>query len=280
MISGVYKYTNCITGRVYIGSSIDLDERHLAHKNRTSGARKFLDAINKYGFECFSYEILVITKNYFNLSLKDYREYIFSVEQIYLDLYFAQEYIKSNKKDRRFRDLTYNINPVARGGLCTEWSNESKIKLKQKFKLFGHTCEGRTYSKETKQKMSNTHKERSVSVGNKNPNFGKKSTEEKKQKVLESWKKSGKLYEFFAIDKELNVFGPLINVKEYARNNNLEAKGLYLCFKGEIRSYKNIAYCYSENLELKLEEIKNEPNYFTRKHLKNGKSTDNKSTKG
>ena len=55
----VYKITNTVNGKAYIGKTINLDKRISAHLNCTSrGSRLVKRAIEKYGRESFVYEIL------------------------------------------------------------------------------------------------------------------------------------------------------------------------------------------------------------------------------
>lgn len=72
----VYKYTNKITRRVYIGSSIDICGRYLYHLNRNESD---LDKdITKYGIENFKFEILAAFKrkdDYQNFEKQVIREY-------------------------------------------------------------------------------------------------------------------------------------------------------------------------------------------------------------
>ena len=61
---GIYKYQNKINHKIYIGQSIDLEQRRYAHKssafnkNAKDYNSQFHQAIRKYGLENFSYEIL------------------------------------------------------------------------------------------------------------------------------------------------------------------------------------------------------------------------------
>lgn len=66
---GIYKYTNNINGKVYIGQSIDLQQRRYAHKSSAFNEKandynsQFHQAIRKYGLENFSYEIIAQISN-------------------------------------------------------------------------------------------------------------------------------------------------------------------------------------------------------------------------
>lgn len=61
---GIYKYTNKINGKVYIGQSLNLEERHKNHirtsRSKGSNGYNYLihKAFRKYGIDCFDYEII------------------------------------------------------------------------------------------------------------------------------------------------------------------------------------------------------------------------------
>ena len=62
-ISGIYKITNQVNGKVYIGQSIDIhrrwnDERSRARNQETKEISAIYSAMNKYGIENFTFEII------------------------------------------------------------------------------------------------------------------------------------------------------------------------------------------------------------------------------
>lgn len=123
-VSGIYKFTNNINKKVYIGSSINLRKRFSDHlrllKINSHHSKHFQSAWNKYGENNFSFEILEIVENSFELLIK---------EQYYLDtIIFAQEYI--NKVNTKFIELSYNMNPCSSNRLGTSQSKESILKSK------------------------------------------------------------------------------------------------------------------------------------------------------
>jgi group I intron endonuclease len=98
-ICGIYQIKNIINGKIYIGSSTDLNKRWKEHQSSLNnnkyhfGKRKFQDDWMKYGKNNFKFEILENVKK---------REYLIYMEQKYLDWLFSFS-----------SDLRYNRNPSA-----------------------------------------------------------------------------------------------------------------------------------------------------------------------
>lgn len=63
-MTGIYKFTNKITGESYVGASINIQKRYNAHKNRYGHNSKcrehsyFHDKLEEYGFSNFDFEVL------------------------------------------------------------------------------------------------------------------------------------------------------------------------------------------------------------------------------
>lgn len=151
-LCGVYKITNSINGKVYIGQSINIYARwkdHVHSLNRNDSRCILLQrAWNKYGEENFSFEILELCPE----NMLD------EVEIKYIELY----------------DSCNNGYNIESGGNANKHlSEETKQKLRE-----SHL--GKTMSDETKKKMSESRK------GNKNPMYGKKHTDETKKKISDN----------------------------------------------------------------------------------------------
>jgi len=127
---GIYVIINIINFKIYIGSSDNVRRRLRDHYfdllNGTHESRYLKNAFKKYGEENFIIDILEEVDDINTLKQR---------EQYYLDtLLYAQEYIVSKKKDKRFRNLGYNISPYAdRTTGCTH-SKFTKRKLSKNTK--------------------------------------------------------------------------------------------------------------------------------------------------
>lgn len=153
-LCGVYKITNTIDNKVYIGQSINIYARwkdHINSLNKGNSRCTLLQrAWNKYGEDNFSFEII-------KLCSEDMLDYI---ETKYIKLYDSQ-------------NTGYNIEP---GG------NSNKHLSKETKKKIGDANRGRRHSDEAKKKMSEKRR------GMNNAMYGKHHTEEAKQKMSETKK--------------------------------------------------------------------------------------------
>lgn len=107
-LSGIYKITNKINGKFYIGSSNSIFYRWLNHaSDLTNGNHtnyKLQRAFNKYGLESFSFDVIELHPG----------EGLNKREQYYLDtMCKAKEYIEN--KSLFFNKNTYNIKPKVEG---------------------------------------------------------------------------------------------------------------------------------------------------------------------
>lgn len=158
-ICGIYKITNNVNGKVYIGQSINIKARwkdHINALNRNDSHSVLLQrAWNKYGQDNFSFEILELCSE----------DVLDEVETRYIEAYDS-----INKG--------YNIE--SGGNENKRLSEETKEKIRN-----AHL--GKSMSEESRRKMSESR------TGKNNGMYGKRHSEESKKKMSESKKgKSGR----------------------------------------------------------------------------------------
>lgn len=112
MLSGIYKITNIINNKIYIGSAVNLKEReyeHFRRLNKNNHCNIILqNSYNKYKVENFKFEVIE------KCDKKD----LINKEQYYIDL--LKPY--------------YNICKIAGSKLGVKHKEESKLKLKNTLK--------------------------------------------------------------------------------------------------------------------------------------------------
>lgn len=164
----IYKATNNINGKIYIGqTSKTLRERKIAHRNRVNFGSKyhFHNAIRKYGFEVFEWEVL--------------EERI--TDKIELDK-LEIEYIK------KFDSIKNGYNISIGGGGGDTLTNHPK--RKEILKKMSDKQKGRKMKKSTKKKwykkmyIDNPNRFK----GKNNPMHGKKLSESRKKQISKQQK--------------------------------------------------------------------------------------------
>ena len=168
--SGVYKLTNKLNGRIYIGSAGEFKERWKTHAKRLKNGKhtnKFLQAdFNKCGEEAFVFEVVEV--------IEGSQENRLLVEQRYIDQHYDDQ--------QQCYNLTRSVNK--RGPKCHSYNPEqTAIKHKEnpnrhrwseeEKKAISAKLRGHIVSEETRQKL-------------REKNLGKKHTEESKRKCSES----------------------------------------------------------------------------------------------
>ena len=137
MTGYIYKFTNRINGKVYIGQTYNLQTRLNSHKSKALNTKnKFYNAVRKYGWENFEFSILsTITAN-----TKEELSTLLDKLEI--------EYI------RQYNSYKSGYNSTLGG------HSKRGYKLSEEF---SEKCKSRTYSDDTRKKMSISAKNRIIS---------------------------------------------------------------------------------------------------------------------
>jgi group I intron endonuclease len=111
--SGIYCFRHNSSGKMYIGSSVNLNRRFYAHYSNNPSNVKLQAAFSKYGHSEFTYYILEFV-DLNGLSDSQAKMFLHLTEQSYLDLLNPQ----------------YNLSPSAESPLGYKFPLETLIKLK------------------------------------------------------------------------------------------------------------------------------------------------------
>lgn len=112
----IYKYTSRTTGKVYIGQTVNETKRRSAHKHmKTDWQSHFYNAIAKYGYEDFDYEVIYEV-------ISDIPGYVKQVLDM-MEVYYIQKYNSTNPK------FGYNIAAGGGGTVGVPCSEEHKRKI-------------------------------------------------------------------------------------------------------------------------------------------------------
>jgi group I intron endonuclease len=215
MTIGIYKITNLINKKFYIGSSSNISRRWVNHKcnlNRKDHHNKHLQrAWDKYGKGSFSFEILEICN----------KDNLLEREQWYLDN--LKPWVK---------DIGYNISKKAEAFIDGYWLG------KKRFHMMG--------------KNNPIYKNNINLSGEKNPFHGKRHTEETKLKL--SMKNGKSIFQIDKLSMEIleryNSAAEAALKNGICHNNILDccnkkyksAGGYYWCYTNEIKDFKTPEY--------------------------------------
>ena len=180
MIHYVYKTTNLVNGKFYIG--VKTNSRHYDDGYFGSG---FLlnKAIKKYGYKNFQKEVLW----HFGTA-----EECFKKESEIV----TEEFVKS--------DNTYNIALGGKGGDLGPLANQKKSQKLKGHKVSDETKQkiskankgnkvrlGASHTEESRKKISEYRRKHKIAKGKNNPMYGKNHTEESKNKMRKPHKTTG-----------------------------------------------------------------------------------------
>lgn len=174
-ISGIYKITNIVNNKIYIGSTEDFYTRIKIHlyllKNNQHTNNHLQSAWNKYGKENFKFEII-------NICNKE-REKLLSNEQYYLDTLSTNYNILKTAGSTKGRKMSEEAK------LKISMSNLGKVRSEEMKIKYSECKKGRVFTQEEKDIFYNIEKRIAISKGHtKNKKIIQYS---KEGKVIKIW---------------------------------------------------------------------------------------------
>lgn len=220
--AGIYKITHKATGRMYIGQSTRLSNRLRGYKNSGgsgNGKTVIKRAITKYGWDAFSWEVLLYAKDIDYLNLMEARVIAahntrvplgFNVAAGGLNAPMSEESKKKLSKAMTGVRLSEATKDKLRKTSAAMWENKTQEQRERTINLLKAAITGVPRSEKVKQSLSETRKQKFASgelqpvagfKGRKHSaetkekmrlaRLGRKHTEEDKQKMkqqaLERW---------------------------------------------------------------------------------------------
>lgn len=230
-VIGIYKITNKINNKCYIGQSINIERRFEEHKNTNRTSKYLHRAMIKYGIDNFKFEIIEIChKEELSEKEKYWINYYHSISPYGYNLtdggdggntfrYRTEEQMEETKKK-----ISNAVSGENNGFFGKHHSEKTKEKLKQ-------INIGKKLSQETKNKISESLQNHIV-------------TNSTKQKISEATKKQWN-------NKEFKDFMKLINTgNNYAKGNTWN-KGRIDVYHKDTHIHKRI---YSDVLQQYINE--------------------------
>lgn len=243
----IYKATNKVNGKMYIGQTVQpLNRRICGHISRSlnKDSSYFHRAINRYGKENFEWEIIAECNSLEELNIAE-------IEMI--------------KKHNLF-ESGYNLDFGGKGSIGFKHLEKTKKKMSESHMGEKNHNYGKVFTKEHKEKLSNSHKDKICLRGKESPIYGRKLSDSHKRKIsianegracLEKTKKkisetrinnksTAKKYIIISPEKEkFFVYG----LREFCRNykkENLDHCNLIKVAKGKLKQHKGYKCRYWE----------------------------------
>lgn len=134
ILVGIYKITNMLNGKIYIGSSSNIHKRWKAHKCQKKAMYPIQHAMNKYGIENFKFEIVELA----NGDIK----HLISLEQRWLDYYKSYD-----------PKIGYNVRTIAENNTGIKFSKSHNERLSKAISGTNHWAYGKKFTKEESLKL-------------------------------------------------------------------------------------------------------------------------------
>jgi group I intron endonuclease len=217
----IYKATNLINNKVYIGQTVrTLKQRISQHKSNAKRHKySFQNAIDKYGIENFIWETIEICNNVEELNLAEMKWINFFKSNLKEFGYNLNE----GGKNRRLSVETKE--KIRKAHLGVKNTVESNLKRSQTLKGHPSWSKGKKYSAEALKKVKNSR------------------TPDYKSKMAKS--KGGRLFSVYHKETKVKLF-QYENIHQCAKDLNLGVGNIWSCLKGKRLFHKNYIFKYEE----------------------------------
>lgn len=283
--SGVYKIINIQNGRIYIGSAKEFKARarqHLWSLKNNKHHNKFLqNDFNKCNENAFEFHVVLVTKgtteerrkveqNFINEQIVDWKNcYNFQKKVADEQSLWSHNPEETKKKKSEHSKLMWQSpefrenmsrkmkliwqNPKHRENISQKnsvsvkelWQDPKyrrKLVKKARERFINkkdHPMFGKKHSEESKQKMSEAHKGKKQTEETKQKKSkalkGRKISEEQKQRISQL---NSKLYDIKLISLDGEIFGPIQNLTKFCRVHNLNRRHVITLINKKRKSHK------------------------------------------
>lgn len=184
--AGTYRVLNKHNGKMYNGSSIDVEDRLIGHKRnltREKGQLLLQRAWNKYGSSAFVFELTKEVAILFGPLTKEDKIYL---KEFLLPNLLYWEQVRLDEDESYKPEKGYNISPTAGSCLGYRFTEKQRQHLRDALKGENNPMYHHVYSEETLEKMSRNHADVS---GENNPMYGENIKDHMTSEAYELWRK-------------------------------------------------------------------------------------------
>jgi len=253
MKSGIYKITNLINNKFYIGSSKDLifrKETHEKELRRKKHCNSYLqNAWDKYGEDNFSFQVI----EEFQLPIEFSKEKIRKILKI-REQYYLNTLLKANSSKEYFLNNGYNISRYAEGGDTGEPLVGDKHPNSRKISVFDLNMNfieeiGGLRETERKYKIQGVYKScngKYSRCGNYIFKYSDSLDKEyvKKKRINFVYKNSLKIYKY---DLNNNLLNEYSSISEASKRTGISRTIIYNDIKGKTTKMRD--YIFSNKLK-------------------------------